>query len=167
MLWSNILFLSCCTIIVTAQSAPPMANDTCSYARLGTTVSQFCYTTLLNRFAYKRLNFTIVTTGLPNTGAALEFEPLIDNHQVDVEVVDDSDGLKAWASLANSLVDSVLDGGLPYGKVIISVNIIYGGAGRSGCGMCNGLKQHIACMYTHTCMIHEFNYNHIVTGMVS
>ena len=129
MLWSNILFLLCCTIIVTAQSVPPMANDTCSYARLDTTVSQFCYTTLLNRFAYKRLNFTIVTTGSPNTGAALEFEPLTDNRQVDVEVVDDSDGLKAWTSLANSLVDSVLDGGLPYGKVIISVNIIHGGAG--------------------------------------
>ena len=130
MLWSNILFLLCCTIIVTAQSVPPMANDTCSYARLNTTVSQFCYTTLLNRFAYKRLNFTIVTTGSPNTGAALEFEPLTDNHQVDrVEVVDDSDGLKAWTSLANSLVDSVLDGGLPYGKVIFCVNIIHGSAG--------------------------------------
>ena len=106
-----------------------MANDTCSYTRLDTTVSQFCYTTLLNRFAYKRLNFTIVTTGSPNTGAALEFEPLTDNRQVDVEVVDDSDGLKAWTSLANSFVDGVLDGGLPYGKVIISVNIIYEGAG--------------------------------------
>ena len=51
-------------------------------------------------------------------GVTLEFEPLPENRQVDVEVVDNSNGLKPWARLSNSFVDSVLSGGLPYGKVI-------------------------------------------------
>ena len=111
MLWL-ILLLS---FTVLAQSSPPNA---CHYVTLDSTVSQFCYTTLLSKFAYKRLNFTIVTTGPPNMGVTLEFEPLPENRQVDVEVVDNSNGLKPWARLSNSFVDSVLSGGLPYGKVI-------------------------------------------------
>lgn len=111
MMWL-ILLLS---FIVMAQSASP---NTCDYSTLDTTVSQFCYTTLPSRFAYKRLNFTIVTTGPPNMGVTLEFEPLPENRKVDdVGVVDNSDGLKPWARLSNSFVDSVFSGGLPYGKV--------------------------------------------------
>ena len=76
---------------------------------------QFCYAYLLNRFPQGGLNFIVVNGS--NTNVRLEFEPLPENRQVDLEVVDNSDGLKGWSRLANSFVDSVRSGSLPYGRV--------------------------------------------------
>ena len=104
-----VLFLTCCSKFVVAQSTP----NTC-YITLDTTVPEFCYSTLQNRLSRGRLNFTLVNG--TNTNVTLEFEPLPENHQVELEVVDSSDGLKAWANLANSFVDGVRSGSLPYGK---------------------------------------------------
>jgi len=55
------------------------------------------------------LNFTLTENG------SLVFKPLPPARQVFVEVKGGSNGLKAWANLANSFVDSVRSGGLPYG----------------------------------------------------
>ena len=101
------LLLACCSTFVAAQS------NTC-YFRLDTTVPEFCYATLQNRLPQGRLNFTLVNG--TNRNVTLEFAPLPENHQVELEVVDNSDGLKAWANLANSFVDGVRSGSLPYGK---------------------------------------------------
>ena len=105
-----VLLLACYSTIVVAQRSTP---NTCSFT-LDTTVPEFCYTTLQNRLPQGRLNFTLVNG--TNTSVTLKFEPLPENHQVELEVVDNSDGLKAWANLANSFVDSVRSGSLPYGK---------------------------------------------------
>ena len=107
--WVVSTLLVCCSNFVIAQS------NTC-YVTLDTTVPEFCYATLQNRLPQGRLNFTLVN-GI-NTSVTLEFEPLPENHQVELEVVDNSDGLKAWANLANSFVDSVRSGSLPYGKYL-------------------------------------------------
>ena len=111
----GLLLLSCydqCSDFVAAkslaQSTPP---NTC-YVTLDTTVPQFCYTSPLNKFPQGGLNFAII-----ENKSQLEFEPLPENRQVDLEVVDNSDGLKGWSSLANSFVDSVRSGSLPYGRV--------------------------------------------------
>ena len=108
---SLILFLSCCSNFVSTQFTP---SGTCNVT-LDTTVPQFCYANLEGRFPRGRLNFTIVYES--SSSVTLRFEALPDNRQVNLEVVDDSDGLKGWASLANSFVDSVRGGSLPYGKV--------------------------------------------------
>ena len=111
MLWL-ILFLSCCSNFVSAQFTP--RPGTCNVT-LDTTVPQFCYTNLERVFPRGRLNFTIVYES--NSSVTLRFKALPENRQVNLEVVDDSDGLKSWASLANSFVDSVRGGSLPYGTV--------------------------------------------------
>ena len=77
----------------------------------GTTVPQTCRASLERSFAPRRLNFTFLN------GSVLEFEPLPENRQVEIEVDDNSDGLDAWANLANAFVDSVRSGSLPYGKL--------------------------------------------------
>ena len=103
-----VLCLGWCSNFAAAQSTP----NTC-YTTLDTTVPEFCYTSLQNRFPQRRLNFTLNVT---STSVTLEFDSLPENRQVNLEVVDNSDGLKAWANLANSFVDSVRSGSLPYGK---------------------------------------------------
>lgn len=76
------------------------------------TVPQFCYDSLQRRFA-ERLNYTLVN------GSTLALDPLPKNRQVELKVDDNSDGLKGWANLANSVVDGVRSGSLPYGIVQI------------------------------------------------
>lgn len=108
-----ILFLSCCSNFVPAQFTPGLGS-TCNVT-LDTTVPQFCYASLEGGIPRGRLNFTIVYES--NSSVSLRFEALPENRQVNLEVVDDSDGLKGWASVANSFVDSVRGGSLPYGKL--------------------------------------------------
>ena len=106
------LLLACFSNIVVAESR----RNTC-YVTLDTTVPEFCYTTLQNRFPQRKLNFSLVNG--TNNRVSLEFKPLPENHQVELEVINNSDGLKAWASLANSFVDTVRSGSLPYGILIV------------------------------------------------
>ena len=78
-----------------------------------TTVTQFCLSSLGRRFesTKRRLNFTL-------NGSVLVFTPLPENRQVEIKIHDDSDGLEAWANLANAFVDSVTSESLPYdGKI--------------------------------------------------
>ena len=55
------------------------------------------------------LNFTLAENG------SIIFASLPPTRQVSVSVNDDSDGLRGWTSIANSFVDSVRSGSLPYG----------------------------------------------------
>ena len=71
---------------------------------------QLCRSSLERLFSPRRLNFTL-------NGSVVEFEQLPENRQVEIEIDDNSDGLDAWANLANAFVDSVRSGSLPYGKV--------------------------------------------------
>lgn len=90
-------------------------SGTCYVTPLDTTVTQFCYASLQNN-SQGSLNFTVVNDS--NTSSVtLKFKPLPGIHQVELEAKDDSDGLKGWASLANSFVNSVRSGSLPYGTV--------------------------------------------------
>ena len=70
-------------------------------------VTQFCLTSLERQFS--PLNFSF-------NGSLLVFTPLPDNRQVEIKIQDDSDGLEAWANLANAFVDSLTSESLPYGK---------------------------------------------------
>ena len=107
-LWLSTLLVFGSSIVI-AQSN----SGTCDI-RLdrGTTVPQMCRALLEDRFSPRRLNFTFLNESV------LEFEPLPENRQVEIEVDDNSDGLDAWANLANSFVDSVRSGSLPYGKFL-------------------------------------------------
>ena len=61
------------------------------------------------RAASKRLNFSLAENG------SITFTSLPPARIVDIQVTDDSDGLSGWTSIANSFVDSVRSGSLPYG----------------------------------------------------
>ena len=91
--------------IVMAQSI----SETCDITlNRDTTVTQFCLSSLERRFSTKgKLNFTL-------NGSVLLFTPLPGNRQVEIKIHDDSDGLEAWANLANAFVDSVASESLPY-----------------------------------------------------
>ena len=72
------------------------------------TITQFCLSSLERRFSTKgKLNFTL-------NGSVLVFTPLPENRQVEIKIHDDSDGLEAWANLANAFVDSLSSESLPY-----------------------------------------------------
>ena len=110
-LWlSTLLLFSSC--LVTAQNSPGSCNITLDR---DVTVPQFCYVSVQGQFP-RRLNFTVMN-------GSLEFEPLPENRQVEIEIDENSDGLEAWANLANAFVDSVRSGSLPYGKVIVVLDI--------------------------------------------
>ena len=55
------------------------------------------------------LNFTLAENG------SIIFASLPPTREVSVSVNDDSDGLRGWTNIANSFVDSVRSGSLPYG----------------------------------------------------
>jgi len=92
-----------------------LAQDTCDISLGGAeSVPQMCES-LQQRAAdlvQRILNFTLADNG------SIIFERLPPARIVNVEVDDDSDGLKAWANLANAFVDSVRSGSLPYGNVV-------------------------------------------------
>ena len=104
-LWLSTLLVFGSSLVI-AQSN----SGTCDIRR-GMTVPQICRASLESSFSPRRLNFTL-------NGSVLEFEPLPENRQVEIEVDDNSDGLDAWANLANSFVDGVRSGSLPYGKFL-------------------------------------------------
>jgi len=128
----QLLFLVLCGLdFVMAQSSQP---TTCNVTRtLDTTVPELCYARL-NDLSPGRLNFTLVNGSAMNV--TLKFNPLPKTRQVELEVVDNSDGLKAWTALANAFVDDVRSGSLPYGKLSANRYIewawscLYGGAQR-------------------------------------
>lgn len=66
----------------------------------------------------RALNFTLAENG------SLVLEPLPPARQVSVDVEEKSDGLKPWANLANSFVDSVRTGSLPYGIIIYCTEML-------------------------------------------
>ena len=103
-LWLSTLLVFGSSLVI-AQSN----SGTCDINR-GTTVPQLCRSSLERLFSPRRLNFTL-------NGSVVEFEQLPENRQVEIEIDDNSDGLDAWANLANAFVDSVRSGSLPYGKV--------------------------------------------------
>ena len=105
-LWLSTLLVFCSSLVI-AQSNSRTCDITLNR---GTTVPQFCRASLETIFSPRRLNFTL-------NGSVLEFEQLPENRQVEIEIDDNSDGLQAWANLANSFVDSVRSGSLPYGKL--------------------------------------------------
>ncbi|XP_065919097.1 prominin-1-A-like [Dysidea avara] len=62
------------------------------------------------------LNFTLAENG------SIIFASLPPTRQVSVSVNDDSDGLRGWTSIANSFVDSVRSGSLPYDIILPVLN---------------------------------------------
>lgn len=89
-------------------------NDTCDIS-LGEfdSVPAMCQSAqkLAAQLVADVLNFSLAANG------SIMFTPLPRARVVTLEVNDDSDGLKAWANLANAFVDSVRSGSLPYGKL--------------------------------------------------
>ena len=63
------------------------------------------------RFASKILNFSLAENG------SITFTSLPPTRVVNATVNDDSDGLRGWTNIANSFVDSVRSGSLPYGMM--------------------------------------------------
>ena len=93
---------------IIAQSIPAETCDVTLDDNRETTVTQFCLSSLEKRFSTKgKLNFTL-------NGSVLLFTPLPENRQVEIKIHDDSDGLEAWANLANAFVDSIASESLPY-----------------------------------------------------
>ena len=101
-LWFSVVL----AFTVMAQS---IISETCDITlNRETTVTQFCLSSLERRFSTKgKLNFTL-------NGSVLLFTPLPGNRQVEIKIHDNSDGLEAWANLANAFVDSVASESLPY-----------------------------------------------------
>ena len=104
--------------IIMFISISPSVSETCDITlddNRDTTVTQFCLSSLERRFSTKgKLNFTL-------NGSVLVFTRLPENHQVEIKIRDDSDGLEAWANLANAFVDSVASESLPYdGKMLMA-----------------------------------------------
>jgi len=60
----------------------------------------------------RKINFTLADNG------SIMFESLPPTRGVTVEVNDESDGLRGWTNIANSFVDSVRSGSLPYGMTV-------------------------------------------------
>jgi len=75
------------------------------------------------------VNFTLADNG------SIIFEPLPPARVVNVAVNDDSDGLKAWANLANAFVNAVRSGSLPYGNVCVSVVDLKESNSQSDCSI--------------------------------
>ena len=93
---------------IIAQSIPAETCDVTLDGNRDTTVTQFCLSSLERRFSTKgKLNFTL-------NGSILVFTPLPENRQVEIRIRDGSDGLEAWANLANAFVDSIASESLPY-----------------------------------------------------
>lgn len=106
-LWLSTLLILFGSSLVIVQSN----SGTCNSRLDGDiTVPQFCVSLLESRAAPRRLNFTL------RDGSMLDFSPLPENRQIEIQIDDNSDGLEAWANLANAFVDSVRSGSLPYGK---------------------------------------------------
>ena len=111
-LWLSILLVFGSSLV--AQSNP----GTCDIIDSGTTVPQFCHSSLGGgplrlegpfSLQISRLNFTL-------NGSILVFTPLPENRQSEIEIDDNS---KVWTNLANALVDSIGSGSLPYGNAPI------------------------------------------------
>jgi len=103
-LWLYLLVLS----VVSAQNN---SGSSCNISLDGfTSVPRLC---LSAQQAAVRLVSDVVNFTLADNGSII-FEPLPPARVVNVAVDDDSDGLKAWANLANAFVDSVRSGSLPY-----------------------------------------------------
>lgn len=111
-LWLYPLAL-CSLSVVLAQNN----NDTCDISLGGfDSVPRMCES--LQRRAAGFLNFTLADNG------SIIFIPLPPARIANIEVNDDSDGLKGWANLANAFVDSVRSGSLPYGNVVDNTTTI-------------------------------------------
>ena len=115
-LWLYI-FIICRLSRAIAQNSSS-SSSSCNISLAGhVSVPELCLSAqeAATRLLSRVLNFTLAENG------SLIFEPLPHARQVNVEVEDESNGLKAWANLANSFVDSVRSGSLPYGNVKCTV----------------------------------------------
>jgi len=65
------------------------------------------------RLLTRAVNFSLADNG------SLIFKPLPPTRQVSVQVEDGSGRLKTWSNLANSFIDTVRSGSLPYGTVYL------------------------------------------------
>ena len=106
------------TLLVFGSSLVAQSNSgTCDIMDRGTTVPQFCHSSLgggpleagLFSLQISRLNFTL-------NGSILVFTPLPENRQNEIEIDDKS---KVWTNLANAFVNSIGSGSLPYGNAPI------------------------------------------------
>ncbi|XP_065919137.1 prominin-1-A-like isoform X2 [Dysidea avara] len=116
-LWLYI-FIICRLSRAIAQNSSS-SSSSCNISLAGhVSVPELCLSAqeAATRLLSRVLNFTLAENG------SLIFEPLPHARQVNVEVEDESNGLKAWANLANSFVDSVRSGSLPYDVIISVIN---------------------------------------------
>jgi len=105
------LWLSTLLLFVSSVTAQTNSTDCNITLDRDDTVPQLCYAYIQAQFRGRKLNFTV-------TNEMLNFEPLPENRQVAIQIDENSDGLEAWANLANAFVDSVRSGSLPYGNVV-------------------------------------------------
>ena len=114
-LWLYAFLVKLCIL---SRVLPHDSGNSCNVSFAGqVSVPELCLSTqeAAVRLLSGVLNFTLAENG------SLVFKPLPPSRQVFVEVKSGSNGLKAWANLANSFVDSVRSGGLPYGMCCTNV----------------------------------------------
>lgn len=109
-LWLSTLLVFGSSVVIAQNNA-----ENCNIT-LDTTVPRSCLAFVKEKLG-RRPNFDLTND------SELEFNPLPENRQVEIEIDDNSDGLEAWADLANSFVDSVRSGSLPYGKIVLHTTI--------------------------------------------
>ena len=108
-LWYSLVL--CSFAVVSAQNS----GSSCDISLAGlVSVPELCLSAQEEaaRSVSEVVNFTLAENG------SVIFEPLPPARVVIVAVNDNSDGLKAWANLANAFVDGVRSGSLPYDGVL-------------------------------------------------
>ena len=112
-LWAFWLYklLVLCELGVAQNNSGSICNV--SYAGQDLSVPELCLST---QEAAARLLTRVVNFSLAENGSLI-FKPLPPTQEVSVQVEDSSDRLKIWSNLANSFVDTVRSGSLPYGTV--------------------------------------------------
>ena len=114
-LWAFWLYklLVLCELGVAQNNSGSICNV--SYAGQRLSVPELC---LSAQEAAARLLTRVVNFSLAENGSLI-FKPLPPTRQVNVQVEDGSDRLKTWSILANSFIDTVRSGSLPYGTVYL------------------------------------------------
>ena len=109
LLFYNLLLLCGLGGIVLAGNS---SGSSCNISLVS--VPELCLTTQETavRLHSQVLNFTLAENG------SLVLKPLPATRQVNLEVEDGSGRLKTWSNLANSFVDTVRSGSLPYGTIL-------------------------------------------------
>ena len=106
----HVLVLCSLGVVLAAQKS----DNSCDISLAGhMSVPELCLSVqeAAARLVSRVVNFTLTENG------SIIFQPLPPARFVDMN--DESDGLKGWANLANSFVDGVRSGSLPYGKAYI------------------------------------------------